>query len=68
MNSISCKNITNRENSNDQGTVESSHSGHKEDRVVDGIYLGVLKCLDVRCARPADLLEKPAKEGGGRVC
>ena len=34
---------------------------------MNGVNLRVLEGLDVGCAGPADLLEKPAEEGGGGI-
>jgi hypothetical protein len=39
----------------------------EEERVVDEVDLGLEQRLDVRGARPADLLAQPSRERRGRV-
>lgn len=64
MDGVTCEYVTNSEDTNDQRSVETTHSCYKEDNTVNRIDLRILETFDMSSAGPTHLLKEPSEKCG----
>lgn len=64
MDCVTCEYVTNSKDTNNQWSIETTHSCYEKDDTVDRVDLRILETFDMSSTGPTHLLEEPAKKCG----